>query len=104
MVNFFELVLILVIIVLAVWVWFLLKKKIGKGLAGYNQKLQAKKNEAKERIMAMLEGKSEINNREAAKALSVSRYTAARYFDELEKEGQVKQIGKTGRDVIYKKL
>jgi hypothetical protein len=33
--------------------------------------------------------------------LGIPESTVTRYFDELEKEGKIKQIGKTGRDVAY---
>lgn len=78
--------------------------ELGRGLAEYNQKLQEKKNQMKSKIMELLDAKGKISNQEAAKALGVSRYSVVRYFDELEEEGKVKQVGKIGQDVIYKKL
>jgi len=35
--------------------------------------------------------------------LLVSDATATRYLDELEKEGKIKQVGKTGKGVFYEK-
>lgn len=123
MVNFLEGVLVLIIIGLLVAVWKLYKDKkesekeaalaekekdeyaeLGKGLAEYNQKLQEKKNQVKEKILELFETKLEISNRDVAKKLALSRASAFRYLDELEKEGKLKQVGKTGRNAFYTKI
>jgi len=36
--------------------------------------------------------------------LEISDATATRYLDELEEEGLIKQVGKTGVSVYYKKI
>ena len=51
----------------------------------------------------MFEIKSKITNDEVEKLLHVSDATATRYLDILEKEGKVKQDGKTGHSVFYSK-
>lgn len=87
---------------------FLRKEKdeyedLGKGLAEYNRKLQKKKNLAKSKIMLVLKKQNKISNHDVVKLLEISSATAVRYFDELEKEGKLKQIGKTGQKVFYAK-
>lgn len=77
--------------------------EMGKGLVEFNQKVQEKKNKAKEKILQMLEKEPKIGAKEAAKELKVSMATARRYFDELEAEGTAKQVGKTGKNVYYSK-
>jgi len=46
----------------------------------------------------------EATNNDIEKLLGVSDATATRYLDELEKEGLIKQVGKTGASVYYKKI
>ena len=75
--------------------------EMGRGLAEYNQKLQEKKNKAKEKILEMVKAKGKTSNRDAAKVLNVSSASVRRYFDDLEAEGKVKQVGKTGQNVVY---
>ncbi len=45
-----------------------------------------------------------LSNNDVEKMLGISDATATRYFDELEKEGKVKQVGKTGNAVYYEKV
>lgn len=54
------------------------------------------------RILEMFKERSELTNQKIRQALKVSSKTAVNYLDELEKLGKVKQVGKTGRAVIYK--
>ena len=65
----------------------------GRGLAEYDKKVQAKKEEQKAKIIVFLQEKGRITNDEAQEALVVSDATAERYLDELEKEGKVVQQG-----------
>lgn len=51
-----------------------------------------------------LKGVSEITNDDVQSLLKVSDATAVRYLDELEKEGIIKQVGKTGKYTYYEKL
>jgi Fic family protein len=46
----------------------------------------------------------EATNNDIEKLLGVSDATATRYLDELEKEGLIKQVGKTGNAVYYEKI
>ena len=73
----------------------------GGGIAGYLQKMQEKKEQAKVKIMEMLGKKKKVSNREVAKVLDVSSATVRRYFDELEAENKAKQVGKVGQSVYY---
>ena len=49
-------------------------------------------------------GREEVTNNEIEKLLNISDATATRYLDELEREGVLKQIGRTGRFVRYRIL
>jgi predicted HTH transcriptional regulator len=88
---------------------------LGKGLAEYNQKLIEKKNQSKDKILNLFTlrhpsawlrtgaqgAQARVSNHDVAKALNISSATAVRYLDELEKEGKVKQVGRTGKKVFY---
>lgn len=86
--------------------------EMGKGLTEYNQKMQEKKEEIKTKILEMFENNpssskislKQVSNREVAEKLGVARTSAFRYLDELEKEGKLKQVGKTGMKTYYKLL
>jgi len=118
--DYVYLVLILIIVGMGVWVWFLIKNKeesekevalaekekdeyaeMGKGLVEYNQKLQEKKTQAKNKILELLKTKGKISNREVAEKLGISSASVRRYFDELEAGGKAKQVGKDGQKVFY---
>ena len=47
---------------------------------------------------------SKITNDEVEKFLHVSDATATRYLSQLEKEGKIKQSGKTGHSVFYSRI
>jgi hypothetical protein len=49
-------------------------------------------------------GQAYITNDEVEKYLHVSDATATRYLSILEKEGKIKQNGKTGKGVLYTKI
>ena len=122
MVSFFEVVLVLIIIVLLWVIWKCYQKNeadkkeilalekekneitdFGNGLEEYNKKMQEKKEQAKEKIMGLLKNKDKISNQDTVKLLGISSATSVRYLDELEKEGSIKQVGKTGKKVFYQK-
>lgn len=48
--------------------------------------------------------KGAITNNDVEALLGVSDATAERYLNELEKQGRIAQIGKTGRTVSYRPL
>ena len=90
-------------------------EKIASGLAGFNRQTQEIKETRKQRILKELEKRgppssaqgglrraSKIQTNETADFLEVSRATAFRYLEELEKEGKIEQIGAFGRNVEYR--
>ena len=52
----------------------------------------------------LFEKKTHITNDQVEKLLHVSDATATRYLSQLEKQGKIKQSGKTGKGVTYTKL
>jgi predicted HTH transcriptional regulator len=54
--------------------------------------------------MSLFLKQSKITNDEVEKFLHVSDATATRYLSELEKEGKIKQNGKTGKGVSYSRI
>ena len=66
--------------------------------------IQSRKKSKLEKIMTELEKKGKVTNDEVEKLLHVSDATATRYLSVLEKEGKIKQVGKTGMGVVYTKV
>ena len=66
--------------------------------------IQSRKKSNLEKIMTELEKKGKVTNDEVEKLLHVSDATATRYLSVLEKEGKIKQVGKTGMGVVYTKV
>ena len=66
--------------------------------------IQSRKRKKLERIMEVVNAKGKITNDQVEKLLHVSDATATRYLSQLEKEGKVKQEGKTGKGVSYLKI
>lgn len=56
------------------------------------------------RIMRLFDSKPHLTNEDVQKLLRVTDRTARRYFDELEKENRIKQVGEVGRGVFYEKI
>jgi DNA-binding transcriptional ArsR family regulator len=71
-------------------------------LEAFTKKQQQEKEERKEKIVTALQERGKITNDEVEELLGVSDATATRYFDELEQEGKIEQIGREGRSVHYK--
>jgi hypothetical protein len=65
--------------------------------------IQFRKTAKLEKIMSALQKKNHITNDEVEKLLHVSDATATRYLSALEKQGRIKQIGKSGKAVTYTK-
>jgi len=104
----------------AVWVWLSkkqkeaqeevekLKKEIKTAeddfgeLSDYNKKVAGIKEQRKQKILSHIKEKGKTDAGKVSQLLDVSRYTAFRYLDELEKDGQIEQIGAMGRGVEYK--
>jgi len=77
------------------------KKRSPKMVNG--QAEEKKKN--MEAILGLMEsGNQPLTNNQVEQMLGISDATAERYLDELEREGKIKQVGKTGRDVFYEKV
>ena len=76
--------------------------------------IQQRKQKKLEKILEALDGKGpttpklrragNITNDEVEKLLHVSDATATRYLSALEKEGKIKQVGKTGKAVVYTRI
>ena len=63
--------------------------------------IQDRKRKKLDKIMEALNTKGKITNDEVEKLLHVSDATATRYLSALEKEGKIKQVGRTGTGVTY---
>jgi predicted HTH transcriptional regulator len=74
---------------------------LGQGLADYNARLVQRRNEHKAKIIELLKERPNISNREVGNILEISRSSVIRYFDELEVDGLVQQVGLTGRGAHY---
>jgi hypothetical protein len=76
--------------------------------------IQDRKRKKRDKIMQALNTKTpatlklrragEITNDEVEKLLHVSDATATRYLSALEREGKIRQVGKTGMGVAYQKI
>jgi hypothetical protein len=66
--------------------------------------IQFRKQKKLNKVMGLFATKNKITNDEVEKLLHVSDATATRYLSELEKQGKVKQTGKTGHAVSYTKI
>ena len=83
---------------------FLLSRKQNPTQEGLSeQELEKQKNIAKLREF-IAGSNSKITNDQVEKLLKVSNSTAERYLDDLEKEGLLKQVGKTGVKTYYEKI
>jgi Fic family protein len=72
-----------------------------KGTGGSTAAKEEKERHIAE-ILAFAAGKESIRNDDIQALLGVSDATTERYLNELEQEGKLVQIGKTGRSVSYK--
>ena len=66
--------------------------------------IQFRKRKKLDKVMSLFLKHSKITNDEVEKFLHVSDATATRYLSELEKEGKIKQNGKTGHMVSYSRI
>ena len=73
-------------------------------LAKAREMIQFRKRKKLEKIMGMFLKQSSITNDEVEKLLHVSDATATRYLSQLEKEGKIKQEGRTGKGVSYSRM
>ncbi len=73
----------------------------GEGITLYQDKMVAKKQEYKNKILDLIKEKGKVSNKDIRNSLGVSEASATRYAEELETENKIKQTGKTGRSVFY---
>jgi len=66
--------------------------------------IQNRKRKKFDKILEALNTKPSITNDEVEKLLHVSDATATRYLSILEKEGKIKQEGRTGKFVSYSRI
>mgnify|MGYP002626176012 FL=1 len=59
------------------------------------------KSENKRKIIEYIREQGKVKNDDIENLLGVSEATVTRYFDDLEKEGKVRQVGETGHAVYY---
>jgi len=75
-----------------------------KRLAFVKTTAEQGKKENLEKMREFFNKQGRVANNDVEKLLGVSDATATRYLDELEKEGFVRQVGKTGKHVYYEKI
>lgn len=85
-------------------VWLAMKNPEGKPLTGLMKKQAEEKETNKKKIIALFESRDSISNNDVESGLNVSDATVERYLQELEREGQIRQVGKTGQSVYYSKI
>ncbi|MBY0539196.1 winged helix-turn-helix transcriptional regulator [Patescibacteria group bacterium] len=66
--------------------------------------IQNRKRVKLDKILTEITKKGSITNNQVEKLLRVSDATATRYLSQLEKEGKIVQVGKTGKSVKYQKI
>lgn len=66
-----------------------------------NRPQSKKKEQAKQKILGLLQRQEQITNNDVENLLGVSDSTATNYLEELEQTNLIVQKGKTGRSVFY---
>lgn len=77
--------------------------KIIPGSNALNQQRAEEKQKYLNQILASFSFDDEITNDRVERMLGVSNTSAERYLDELEKAGKLRQVGRTGRSVTYRR-
>ena len=72
------------------------------GICGFVLDQTVQKQDNKQKILDLLQGKGELSNSDIRAVLAVSRRSAVKYTTELEKEGKIEQVGDIGRGVVYR--
>lgn len=86
------------------------KNKARELLVKARSAIQIRKRKKLDKVMSLFEAKDgsasspQVTNDEVEKLLHVSDATATRYLNALEKEGKIKQVGKTGKGVHYVRI
>ena len=84
--------------------WFLKPKTIENVVekdTGFISESMENKEENLTKARAYIKGKIKITNDDLQKELGVSDATVVRYLNDLESEGLIKQVGKTGKYTYY---
>lgn len=68
------------------------------------EKQAREKEENRRKILDLLETQTPLTNNQVEELLGVSDATATRYLEDLEKEGKIRQVGKTGKYVCYERV
>jgi hypothetical protein len=74
------------------------------GLEAFRDEQAEEKKKNLEQVLGLIEKQGKVTNNDVEKMLGIPESTVTRYFDELEKEGKVRQVGKTGQNVFYTKM
>lgn len=97
------LILIILILFLSQWAREKAREKVDQtiGICNFALEQSVSKQKNKQKILDLFEKEKELSNEQIRDSIQVSDRSVIRYMDELEKEGKVKQTGKTGRSVVY---
>lgn len=96
-----------IILIGAVGIWIGYKLAVRNKISGAADEIGKRGeivNENKQKVLELFNTKTGIANNDVEKLLGVSDATAERYLNELEKDGVIKQVGATGRNVYYEKV
>lgn len=77
------------------------EEKSAGSLSEFNQKRLEEKEKRKVKIVELLKERGKITNEDVEKMFGVSDATATNYLQELEDEGKIRQVGKSGPIVYY---
>jgi len=66
--------------------------------------IQTRKRKKLDKILTLFEAKPHVTTKDVQKLLRTTKRTARRYFDQLETENRIKQVGAVGRGVFYEKI
>ncbi|MEA3272102.1 MAG: winged helix-turn-helix transcriptional regulator, partial [Patescibacteria group bacterium] len=91
-------------VIVLLLIWRPTRERIVKIVYKNANKQSVVKEKNKEKILELIKSKKKITNNDVEKNLEVSDATATRYLNELEKDEKIKQVGKTGKYVYYKKV
>jgi len=78
------------------------EKETFDGIEEYNKKVAEIKEDRKKKILEKVGKDGKIDAGDVASLFDVSRYTAFRYLEELQKDEKIEQVGSFGRSVKYR--
>ena len=109
--NLLIIFLLIVILIMGVFLFIAYReegeREVGgmeefSGICNISSVRSSQRQENLDKIISLFSEKDEVSNNEIREALGVASRTVVRYMDELENQGKVKQVGKTGHTVVYK--